>query len=235
MGDKIKKEDIAKIVEQAIKQQTKVILESFKEFQKEIKAEVSEFRKNLEFLNNKYDEILTQNKNLENKVNNIETDLKNIKETSQHVKNLKNKLTKMEYENKIQNIEIVGIPKNENEKLEAITKILAEKLEIKEHQNDIETIYRTNKKESDGNIIIKLRSREIRNKWLEAQKKNKIYKNDIDATQDKKRIFINEHLPNETKMLLKEVKTIKNELGIKFVWTKNGRKHYNKRKGRNES
>jgi hypothetical protein len=237
MIDKDLKE-IKNIINEAIEKQTKKIVQRMETFENEIKQEIQEFKNSLTFLSDKYDELSNEFKTLDgnykglsNKYKQMEDENKKLKSTLDAVKG---KQTFLDNQNKIKNIEIVGIPLTPNENLKEITKKISNKLMIPEEELNIEEINRNfSKKPEGGNIIMKLKTKNSRDKWINAFKKMKpkLTTKDINENYKFNKVYINEHVSGETKNLLRETKTIKDSLKVKFIWLKEGKVFVREKEG----
>jgi hypothetical protein len=124
------------------------------------------------------------------------------------------------------NLEIIGVPENKNENLTTIIENVHKKIGINFDNKKIKKIYR-NKSGKNGqkNIIVETDNKQTRDELLDKLRKQKIRLSSTDITDTPKKspIYINEHLPFSTKKLLSEIKTVKAELNIKFVWIREGK------------
>lgn len=181
-----------------------------------ISIELTDLRKSVEFMNEKYEVMLKEIK-----------ELKAFKEEHSHVnekiKMMENKLNEIEQRDKINNLEIKGIEEMKDENLKTTCVTMATKLGVDMSGDDIETIYRVNNKakKEPRDIIVKLKSQILKENIMQ-KKKSKVNSKDITKGKLDKTIYINEHLTPYNKMLLWEAKSQATEKGYKFVWVKNG-------------
>lgn len=129
------------------------------------------------------------------------------------------------------NLEIRNFPEIKNENVDFIVANIGKAIGITNIQEgDIQVAHRVNAKKKDNNgsrsIIVNLRSRYIRNVWL--QKYREFQKKGEGALTAKKihgnlpdlQVFIHEHLTVSKKMLLNKIRAFAREKEFRFVWVK---------------
>lgn len=139
------------------------------------------------------------------------------KELQSRVDSLEERNRANEQRFRINNIEIVGIPKTKNEDCATIVEDVAKAAGIVVKEGDIQIAHRVPSKR--GSIIAQLQLRKTRIEWMKtfkekrnltADKVNKIFPNT--------RVYVNEHLTLHNKQLLHEAKKMKKEKLCEFVW-----------------
>lgn len=120
------------------------------------------------------------------------------------------------------NLEIKGIPKQENENVTETVKTIGDLIGSPIAVNEIEVCHRVPTRNKESNIIVQFRSRTRRDAVLEAAKKKRITNKDLGSTSTAP-IYINEHLCPVLKRLLGMSVAKKHEHKWKFVWVRNGR------------
>lgn len=129
---------------------------------------------------------------------------------------------------RLQNIEIIGIPEIKDECAENIVVKIANHAGLQITKSDLEFAHRVQAKRPDKNrpraIIVRLKNRQVKDSILSAARKcRSLSTSDIGYGGTPQKIFINEHLIQTTKNLLKMCKARGKELAYKFTWTKNCR------------
>jgi hypothetical protein len=230
--------EIRNIINDAIEKQTEKLLQRMQTFENEVKQEIKDFKKSLTFLSEKYDELFDKVNIMDGDHKTLGIKYKELKDENSKLKKtinaIKGKQTFLDNQNKIKNVEIVGIPSTPNENLKEIAKKISNKLMIQEEDLNIEEINRNfSKKPEGGNIIMKLKTKNSRDKWINAFKKMKpkITTKDINENYKFNKVYINEHVSGETKNLLRETKTIKDSLKVKFIWLNEGKVFVREKEG----
>lgn len=141
------------------------------------------------------------------------------------------KIQELEQRSRIDNLEIQGIPDKPTENLLNIMENLGSSIGCEIAASDISTVHRVqhvnNQSRRPRNIIVKLVSRHKKDAILAAAKK---FRKNSPAQGDRPgikihglgdSIFINEHLSNGYKSLLKNTKDAARSRGYKYVWVRN--------------
>ena len=165
-------------------------------------AKFSEYAKTVETLKNENTIIKNQIKVLDRKINN------------------------MEQFSRTNNIELQGIPEKNNENTLNIIQKVHLALGLTIDINNIDYAHRVQAFNSNlpKNIIVKYSSRKIRDavllaaKTLRASNPSRVIS--IDGLSNK--IYINDHLSPENKLLFKNARNMARQKGVKYVWVKNG-------------
>ena len=191
--------------------------------------EFQQMKHSIEFLSNMFEKQKEAITRLEQEKELRDKEIKLLKEENRIIKSELKILSQKDIEKDIKklspNLEIIGLPESKDENLTTMVQNLHQKIGIEFDSNKIRNIYRTKtRKNGQKNVVIETDSKETRDKILEKMKKEKIKINsfDIAKTTVKSYIFINEHVPFKVKKLFNEIKTVKNDFNIKYVWIKNG-------------
>lgn len=138
---------------------------------------------------------------------------------------LNSRVNDLEQFSRLNNLEIVGVSERKDENLYDIAQNIANTMDFDLSVQNIEFIHRVQTRNSEGkpkNIIMKLTSRKIKENFLNTAKaKRKADGGHILKFRDD-RIFINEHLTNENKVLFSKSREFAKEKHYKFVWVRNG-------------
>ena len=156
------------------------------------------------------------------KTDRLEAETKEIRNT---VSSNSEKINAMEQFSRLNNLEIQGIPENENENLQIIFKKICEFLSL--DTLSIDFIHRVPLWEKNSNkhkpIIVRLLSRVDRDAILNAYKgKRTPQKSGLEIEGLSNSCYINEHLSQHNKTLFKQTREIAKEKVYKYVWVKNG-------------
>lgn len=130
-------------------------------------------------------------------------------------------------------IEIIGIEESSSENLNHTVLLTAAKLGVQLTMDDIDWTVRAGLKKTpipDSNakfprpVIVRLLRRSKRDELIKASKtRRNLSSKDIDIDGPMRKIFVNEHLTKENRILFREARARAQRTGHKYCWTKNGR------------
>lgn len=130
---------------------------------------------------------------------------------------------------RLQNLEIVGVPESSEESLVEIVGTLAKYSGLILKSEDIDFVHRVQpQRPSSGrprSIVVRLRTRLLKDKFLSSARKLRgASSKEIGLSNNSgNRIYVNEHLTQLNKRLLKSVKVKAKETNFSYVWTRNCR------------
>ncbi|CAN7989490.1 unnamed protein product, partial [Ixodes hexagonus] len=191
---------------------------------RELRTDVREVKKGMDFINKAFEDIKKEFEALSKE--NAELKRENASLLQSHEKLLKAmketeaRLVHCEQYSRNANLEIKGIPKQENENVSDTVKKVGDLIGSPIAADDIEVCHRVPTRNSESNI--QFRSRARRDAVLEAAKKKRISNKDLGSTASAP-IYINEHLCPVLKRLLGMSVAKKRECDWKYVWVRNGR------------
>lgn len=200
---------------------------------KDIVQQFSGFQSSMTFISEQYEE-------LKNVWSSTSLELKSLKEENKalkenlttlcaRVKVLEDENMKQQQWVRLQNVEITGIPENKQEDAVAIVQKLCEHIGVSVAPTDVEFAHRVQpRREASAArarpIIARFRHRVLKDKIIVAARKHRdLNTRDMRIGGESSKIYINEHLTKDNKMLLKLCKQKGKELNYKFIWTKNCR------------
>lgn len=163
--------------------------------------------------------LKNENKSLRDMINNLTT----------RVKTLEDENMKQQQWARLQNIEITGVPEDKNEDTVAIVQKISEHIGVVIGPSDIEFAHRVQPRRAASAmpqcpIIARLKQRSTKDKIMAATRKHRnLMVKEVGIGDDTSRIYINEHLTKDNKMLLSLCKQKVKKLEYKFIWTKNCR------------
>lgn len=134
---------------------------------------------------------------------------------------LESNMRDFDQRSRLNNIEIKGVPVSNTENLFDIVAKIGNHISCpipKEQINYVARIPMRNDKHNK-NIIISIHNKYIKEDFVAASKKFTIVPADLGLRGDK-RIYVNDHLTQENKMLLTKAKAISKERGFAFIWVK---------------
>ena len=202
---------------------------------KSLKKEVAELQKAHEFISEKYDDLTNDYKAaLSNNKHNVQ-ELKKLNKRTADLQNKSNeeelKLDELEQYDRRQNLELVGVPHEENEDVTQIVLDLAGTIGVDLEEGDISIAHRLPQKRRSANpragqrksnpaIIVRFISRYKRNEMYE----NRFKAKEIDnfPVQDMTYLYINKNLTQRRKRLFWKTKQKAIELDYSYIWSNNG-------------
>lgn len=220
----------------------KSMMESFKnEVFTELRshtAQFLEFKNSIDFFSTKMDEAtktmeLLKKQNKEIAVENENNKLK-IEVLTKKVVDLETKVRDMEQYSRRENIEINGFPVTPRENETEILKDLGRYIGVEVDVGQVVAAHRvpTYNRSRTQPIVVRFSSRHLRDTWLQAYRKKKtILASDVNKSFPNTRVYIGEHLTPSNKLLLKNLKEVGRELGVKYIWCREGKFYARKSDG----
>ncbi|XP_045456459.1 uncharacterized protein LOC123666866 [Melitaea cinxia] len=165
---------------------------------------------------------------LSNRCTEISQEVQSLLKTREELQQLQQRFSKLEvsineYEqrSRINNIEIKGVPSTPSENLFEVVGRIGDVIGCsipKEHINYIARIPTRNDK-GNKSIIVSVHSRYLKEDFVAAAKKRTIVAANL-GLHGESRIFINDHLTLQNKLLLNKAKNLAKERGFAFVWVR---------------
>lgn len=193
----------------------------------ELKTEVADLQNSLKFMSEKYDTVIKRITCVEEKTKTVNTLELEVKELKTQLNIVNSNIEKQEQWGRRSNIEIIGLPERKEENLlNTISKLAAFAKCSFNPQSDIDFVTRVAHMNKDIKtprpIIVRFLARHKKDEFLSHLKKCKDLKaSDIGFSNNTSRIYFNEHLTSERKLLLRKVKKAAEEKQYKYVWVKN--------------
>lgn len=177
-----------------------------------------------QFLSTQYDEFLLNYKHLEETCDSLKKENSKLKK---ELKEVQNRVENMEYISREKNLEIQGIPEEDEENLNKTIINIANLLDMELLEEEIDYIYRiknTRKEPSNkpAPIIVSFKKKDTKEKLLFSRKRRSIYSKEIGFKKSRSQVYINEHLTKRSKELFWEARKLKKEHNFKYAWYKHG-------------
>ncbi|XP_044766235.1 uncharacterized protein LOC123322356 [Coccinella septempunctata] len=158
------------------------------------------------------------------KVNKLEKENESLKK---QVSVLNRRIGVIEQQSRSNNLEIQNIPEKTKENLHDVILKVASHINTDLNMSMIESISRVQSKLTNKpkNIVVRFVSKSNRDNFLAAYKAKKQSDgghSGISVKDIADKIYINEHLTMENKILFKEVRSAAKERSYKYVWVQNG-------------
>lgn len=195
----------------------------------DIKRSNADIEKSIRFINADYEDMKSRLEILERERSGFVERLCELenRDSKQAMVALEAKIDSMEQHARQCNIEICNLPDRRNENLLTIMDSIGAAISYPVSQSDILSIHRVpHARQQDNkpkNIIVKLRSRILRDNFLSAYRKRKSIKSsELGISGATLPVYINEHLTLKNKVLFRQSKEVARKYGFKYVWVKNG-------------
>lgn len=142
------------------------------------------------------------------------------------VKELQNKINKIEQRSRLNNLEIHGVPVTTNEDPMKIVLSVANLMKAEIKREDVDICHRLPKKphiEHPG-LIVYFKHQSARNEFLSAKKNTVLYTNNLELPQKlpPHRIYISENLTAYNRKIYNLARKAKLQNSYKYIWIKDG-------------
>lgn len=190
---------------------------------KTIKEDVQQLRNSVEFAHESSKLCNERINDLEVRVSAVEENHEDNVALVRRVSQLEDIVKQKDQTDRLNNAEIKGIPFKESENLFEIITKLGSHINCKVTQPDINYIVRvpTRNDQKNKNIIVNFNNRYLKENFVACARAHK----SISATElgfgSESKIFVNDHLTIENKILLNKAKKEAKDRGYSFVWVKN--------------
>lgn len=160
---------------------------------------------------------------------NLQSNTSNIAQVNEIITNLQLDLNTLLQRDRLQNLEITGIPLKSNENLNFYVINLAKFVNVNITYQDIEYVTRAQPRTRNSNkprtIIVKLKTRLLRDTIISGVRAKKtIFTSDIGITSpDPQRVYVNEHLTPANKLLYLQARRKKSTANFKHLWVRDGK------------
>ena len=184
------------------------------------------FEKSMDFISNQFENhkkmteaLIKRNTKLESE---NEVLKKKVEKLEGNLNAVANEVNDLEQYGRRDCLEIIGIPKEENENPESLVIKLGEKIGVECKSHEIQACHRIGPKSNAG-IITKFMNRKLHDQFLRKKRETRqVTGRDLNLQATKVNIFITESLTRKNKELFKSVRERKKEMGWDFAWTRNG-------------
>lgn len=189
---------------------------------KAIRTEFADMKSSVEFVQNSFE-------SLNCKVTHLEEELGTMKKSKEDIAILKEKVDRLdilyrenEQRSRMNNIEIKGVPVSNTENLFTIVSKIGDVIGCQLTKEQINYIARVPMRSDKNNkhIICSVHNSYVKNNFVAAAKKHKFLKATDIALPGDNRIYVNDHLTLDNKMLLNKTKARAKERGYEHVWVK---------------
>lgn len=202
------------------------LIESVKSVQAEL-ADLKTMRDEFWELKSSFDAFGQEIKALTSKVSALDAEIESMKKAKEEISNLQYRITKLENKqaeneqrSRMNNIEIKGVPITKDEDLYVLMSKISDTIGLHIPKSQINYIARvpTRNDNINKNIICSVHNNYLKNDFIAAAKKHKNLKAEDLGLHGNNRIYINDHLTLDNKLLLNKTKTQAKERGFEHVW-----------------
>ncbi len=197
----------------------------------ELRVEVSEQRKSMQFLSEEYERVKYENKSMAKRLNVLEKKNgvleKQIEEQGKEKGDLEETIIEMKNFLLQENLEVVGLPQREHEDCRDLAFSVFKKIDSKFNKDEIVQAHRVgNPKDQDGKmkktrpVQVQLKNKRVRN-FLYFNKRR--IRSEVGQKDEKGKIYINESLCKKTRDLLREANLKRKDKSYKYIWTSFGK------------
>ncbi|XP_059062890.1 uncharacterized protein LOC131855617 [Achroia grisella] len=194
--------------------------------QTEVVKDILDLKNSMEFQSSSHSDLQKRICDLESTNKILLTTDNKVQNLNTQVDQLKGELNIYHQRERIHNLEIIGVPEAKNECLIDLTIKIAHHAGVVITRDCIEHGNRIQPRQIiQGRprvIVIKLKSRLHKDNIISGLRKcHGIKTKDVGIPGEDRRIYVNEHLTSNNKLLLKKVKDIAKTKLFKYVWVKN--------------
>lgn len=199
----------------------------------DINNRITEFQQSMTYISGQYEELKTLMGTTSSVLQSLKEENRTLKEDigrlTSRIKVLEDDYMKQQQWSRLQNIEITGVPECKEEDNVNIVQKLSQYIGVPIETSDIEFAHRVQPRRAGSStcarpIIARLRQRSVKDRIMAAARKTRnLNAGSVGIGGENCKIYVNEHLTRENKMLLSSCKQKGKELNYKYIWTKNCR------------
>lgn len=207
---------------------------------KTIHNQCTGFQESILYVSTQYDDLKNEIVDLKKLLGSTSSELKCLKVENKtlkgdlsacmtRVKALEDESLKQQQWVRMQNVEITGIPEGKDEITSELVLKVTKHIGINIVPSDLEFAHRVQPRRAESasrarSVIVRLRERIVKDQIIAAARKHRaMTAKDLGIGSESSKIFVNEHLTKESKMLLNSCKQKAKEVNYKYIWTKNCR------------
>ncbi|XP_013183606.1 uncharacterized protein LOC132902751 [Amyelois transitella] len=210
-----------------------------------VKLNLEDLTRSLSYTNGRMDEIMSKIVETEGRIRYLEKRDLEVDILKAKINNLQNELNSQAQYNLSNEMEIVGIPENTNENLHHVVLLAARKVGVSLEENDIDWIARVGPKRppvtaalpedrllAPRPVVVRLLRRTKRDQFLKASKSRKnLSSTDLDVLGSTRRVFFNERLTREGRLLFRDARARAKQQGYAFCWCNHSTIYIRQREG----
>lgn len=189
---------------------------------KSIRSEFSELKASFDFVGGDVKALTCRVSSLEQEIEAMKKSREEVSVLQGRVAKLENQLCENDQRSRMNNIEIKGVPMTSDENLFTIVAKIGDFINYpipKEQINYIARVPMRNDKHNK-NIICSVHNSYMKNDFVAAAKKHKTLNAGDLGLRGENRIYVNDHLTYDNKILLNKTKIRAKERGFEHVWVR---------------
>lgn len=188
---------------------------------KAIKPELQDIKSSIDFVDRKISALSDKIVSMEKDIQSLQKTKNDVEYLQLRVQALESHIKDNEQRSRLNNIEIKGVPISNSENLFEIIAKIGSRLKCPLPKEQINYIARVPMRNDKNNktIVVAVHSRYVKDDFVAAAKKCTTTAADL-GMQGTARIFVNDHLTLENKVLLNKTKELAKDRGFAFTWVK---------------
>lgn len=194
-----------------------------------IADDMKNIKDTIEFLTNKYDELMEEFNDYKTKTIQNERQISQLKSENAFLHRgltmAQDQINSLEQYNRRDNVEIHGVDVKKGETVENIVESIGNLLNLPCEKQTITAAHRLPESKTSKYppvIIVRFNNRKISEQWLQKRRTNLTSSNVVGGSSTNK-IFINENLTTKTKELHWQARIQGKKLGYAYTWVKQGK------------
>lgn len=195
-----------------------------------IKEEVSELKISSQFISDKVDDLSQRLKSAEEKIKALENNQEELATYRNKLSAIETDVVSAERRVRLNNIEIKGVPLKKDEDLYSVVDKISLAVGYSFPKSQINYIARVPIRNSaEKSIVVSFINRYVKEEFVSAARNRKdLAASTIGFSNATMKIFVNDHLTPEHKILLTKAKTLARTNNYSFIWVKHGKIHMRK-------
>ena len=190
---------------------------------KSIKSELKDLKTSVEFAHDSVKSCVEKISSLEDRMKLLDDNRHDIESLQKKMELLESSMKDYEQRSRLNNVEIKGIPMTKSENLYEIISKVSVVIGCEISKNQINYIARVPMRNDNKNktIIATFNNRYVKEDFVASARAHKMLVVSDLGFQGGTRIYINDHLTVENKMLLNKTKQAARDMGFMYVWVRN--------------
>lgn len=186
-----------------------------------MKADVTDVKSSVEFIHHSVDTLANRVSVIEKEVDELRKSKDDVAVLQQQVRELKCSIREQDQRARMNNIEIKGVPMSNTENLFSVVLKIGSIIQCPITKDQINYVARvpTRGDKMIKSIVVSVHNRYLKDDFVAAAKKRIVTSADL-GLQGDTRVFINDHLTADNKMLLNKAKSLAKEKNFAFTWVK---------------
>ncbi|CAB3243681.1 unnamed protein product [Arctia plantaginis] len=188
----------------------------------DVLAGINDIKSDISLLKTSVEDFSTKFKDLDDRVRAVEGTKDEVLEMKSRLEGIENSLNERDQWMRLNNVEIKGVPLRDRENLVDVVSRIASRIQYPITKHNINFVVRVPSSEGRVKpIIVSFLNRYLKEDFVAAARACKnLCAADINL-EGTSRIYINDHLTVQNKLLLNKAKKLAKEYDFEFIWVKN--------------